>query len=69
MVSIIALVVLFFSLLGGMKEGAVKNLFSLVIHIFAIYIAGFLYHLVATVLSFLPETTGRTLLASSSPWD
>ena len=62
MVSIIALIVLFFSLLGGMKEGAVKNLFSLVIYIFAIYIAGFLYHLVATILSFLPGSNWENFI-------
>ena len=61
-VNIIALMVLSFSLLGGIKEGAVKNFFSLVIYIFAIYIAGYLYHLVATVLSFLPGTNWENFL-------
>ena len=61
-VNIIALIILCFSLLGGMKEGAVKNLFSLVINIVAIYIAGHIYHLIATVLSFLPGTNWENFL-------
>ncbi|MFC1955962.1 CvpA family protein [Chloroflexota bacterium] len=61
-VNIIALIILCFSLLGGMKEGAVKNFFSLAIQIFAIYIAGHIYHLLATVLSFLPGTSWENFL-------
>ena len=66
-VNIIALIILCFSLLGGIKEGAVKNLFSLAIQIFAIFIAGHIYHLIATVLSFL-ELAGRISSGSLSPW-
>ena len=61
-VNIIALIILCFSLLGGIKEGAVKNLFSLAIQIFAIFIAGHIYHLIATVLSFLPGTNWENFL-------
>ena len=61
-VNIIALIILFFSLFGGMKEGAVKNFFSLVIQIFAIYIAGHIYHFIATILAFLPGTSWENFL-------
>ena len=61
-VNIIALIALCFSLFGGVKEGAVKNFFSLAIQIFAIYIAGHIYHLLTTVLSFLPGTSWENFL-------
>jgi len=53
-VNIIAILVLFFSLIGGLKEGAVRTFFSLIALIIAIPLTGLSYHLVANVLSFLP---------------
>ena len=53
-VSIIAVLILIFSLFGGLKEGAVKHFFNLVVTIVAIPLAGISYWLIARVLSFLP---------------
>lgn len=53
-VSLFALLVLILSFVGGLKEGAVKQFFSLVVLLVAIPLAGSSYHLVATILSFLP---------------
>ena len=53
-VSLFALLILVLSFVGGLKEGAVKQFVSLVILIIAIPLAGISYHLVATILSFLP---------------
>lgn len=55
-VNIIAIIILIISLLGGLKEGAVKNFFSLVVLIIAIPLAGLYYYLIATIISFLPGT-------------
>ena len=55
-VSILAVIILVISFLGGLKEGAVKNIFSLIILIIAIPLAGLSYHLIASLLSFLPGT-------------
>ena len=53
-VNILAVLVLFFSFTGGLKEGAVKNFFSLIALIIAIPLTRVSYHLLATILSFLP---------------
>lgn len=53
-VDILAGLVLFISFIGGLKEGAVKSLFSLITLIIAIPLAGISYHFLAGVLSFLP---------------
>ena len=53
-VNIIAALILFFSLIGGLKEGAVRNFFSLVALIIAIPVAGVSYRLLANLLSFIP---------------
>lgn len=53
-VNIIASLILFFSLIGGLREGAVKNLFSLIGLLIAIPLAGISYHLLANLLSFIP---------------
>ena len=54
LVDIIAVIILILSLLGGLKEGAVKHFFNLLVLIIAIPLAGFCHHLIAMVLSFLP---------------
>jgi len=53
-VNIFASLILFFSLIGGLKEGAVKQLFSLIALLIAIPVAGISYHLLANLLSFIP---------------
>ena len=54
LVSILAVVILILSFFGGMKEGAVKQLFSLAILLIAILLTGVSYRLIALILSFLP---------------
>jgi len=56
MVGIIVAIILFFSLIGGLKEGAVKQFFSLIALLIVIPLAGLAYHLMANILSFLPGT-------------
>ncbi|MFQ5996537.1 MAG: CvpA family protein [Dehalococcoidales bacterium] len=53
-VSIIAVIILILSFFGGFREGAVKQLFNLVILIIAIPLTGLSYHLIAALFSFLP---------------
>ncbi|MFC2020585.1 CvpA family protein [Chloroflexota bacterium] len=53
-VNIIAVIILFFSFLGGLKEGAVKKFFSLVAVLIAIPLTGLSYRLLASLFSFLP---------------
>ena len=55
-VNIIAVIILFFSLVGGLKEGAVKQFFNLLVLIIAIPLAGLFCSFIATVFSFLPGT-------------
>ncbi len=54
LVSILAIIILFFSIVGGIKDGAVKSFFSLAILIVAIRIGGMYYHLITDILAFLP---------------
>jgi len=53
-VDILAVIILVLSFFGGLKEGAVKQSFSLVVLIIAIPLAGLSYRLIAIILSFLP---------------
>ena len=53
-VNIIAILILFFSFIGGIKEGAVKRFSGLVEILIAIPIAGTTYHILTGILSFLP---------------
>ena len=53
-VNIIAILILILSFFGGLREGAVKQFFNLVILIIAIPLAGLSYRLIAIILSFLP---------------
>lgn len=59
---ILVLVILFLSLLGGLKEGAVKNFFYLIALLIVIPISGFSYYLIARILSFLPGTNWENFL-------
>lgn len=53
-VDVIIILVLIFSLIGGIRTGAVSALFSLVTTILAILITGAFYGIVASWLAFLP---------------
>ena len=53
-VNIIAVLILIFSVIGGLKEGAVRQFFNIVVLIIAIPLAGISYGLIAGLLSFLP---------------
>jgi len=56
LVDILAVIILILGFLGGLKEGAVKHFFNLIVLIVAILVAGLYYHLIAIILSFLPGT-------------
>jgi uncharacterized membrane protein required for colicin V production len=53
-VNLIAVLILIFSLVGGLREGAVRQFFNLVALLIAIPLTGLSYHLLANLLSFLP---------------
>jgi len=52
--NIIAILILFFSFIGGIKEGAVKRFSGLVEILIAIPVTGAAYHILTGFLSFLP---------------
>lgn len=54
LINIVAAFVLFFSFLGGIRDGALKNAFNLIALIIAIKVTGVYYHFLAGLLSFLP---------------
>ncbi len=62
-VSIIAALVLFFSIIGGLKEGAIKQVFTLLATLIAIPIAGISYQVLAGWLSFLPGSNWENFIA------
>jgi uncharacterized membrane protein required for colicin V production len=62
-VSIIAALVLFFSIIGGIKEGAVKQFFTLLATLIAIPIAGLSYEVLAGWLSFIPGQNWENFIA------
>ena len=51
--SLFVLFILLLSLLAGLKEGAVRHFFNLVALLIAIPLAGYSYHFIAGLLSFL----------------
>ena len=61
-VDILVSIILFFSFFGGLKEGAVKNFFSLIVLIIAIPLTGLSYHLIAAIFSFLPGTNWENFI-------
>jgi len=61
-VNIIASLILLFSLIGGFREGAVKQLFYLIALFIAIPLAGISYHLLANLLSFIPGENWENFL-------
>ena len=62
-VSIIAVLVLLFSIIGGIKEGAVKQFFTLMATLIAIPIAGLSYQVLADWLSFIPGQNWENFIA------
>jgi uncharacterized membrane protein required for colicin V production len=62
-VSIIAALILFFSIIGGIKEGAVKQFFTLLATLIAIPIAGLSYQVLADWLSFIPGQNWENFIA------
>jgi uncharacterized membrane protein required for colicin V production len=61
-VDIVVVILLILSFLGGLKEGAVKSLSSLVALLIAIPLAGLGYRLLASLLSFLPGENWENFL-------
>ena len=53
---VLAVIILIFGFLGGIKEGVVKKAFSLVTLIIAIIFSGLLYSSMGSALSFLPDS-------------
>jgi uncharacterized membrane protein required for colicin V production len=61
-VDIVVIIVLVLSFLGGLKEGVVKALSSLVAMLIAIFLAGLSYLIIASLLSFLPGDNWENFL-------
>ncbi len=61
-VDIVVVILLVLGFLGGLKEGAVKSLSSLVAMLVAIPLAGLSYQLLASLLSFLPGENWENFL-------
>jgi uncharacterized membrane protein required for colicin V production len=62
-VSIIAVLVLIFSILGGLRQGAVRQLFTLLATLIAIPVAGISYQGLADILSFIPGKNWENFIA------
>jgi uncharacterized membrane protein required for colicin V production len=63
LINIIAAIILFFSFIGGLTQGAIKSFFSLLGFIIAIPAAGRFYPFFANLLSFIPSTNWRNFAA------
>ncbi len=53
LVNIIALLIMAFSFIGGIAQGAVKSLFSLIAFLCSLWLTGLVYHIPAGWLSFI----------------
>jgi uncharacterized membrane protein required for colicin V production len=62
LVSIIASLILFFSLIGGFKDGALKQAVSTISLLIAIPLTGLCYRWLASLLSFIPGTNWENFL-------
>ena len=62
LIDIIAAIILFFSFIGGVTQGAIKSFFSLLSFIIAIPVAGRFYSFFADWLNFLPGQNWRNFL-------
>ncbi|MDD5101274.1 MAG: CvpA family protein [Syntrophales bacterium] len=61
-VDIIVTLILIFSFIGGLKNGAVKELFSVLCTLIAIFISGAIYRLPVSLLQFISDFNWRSLL-------
>jgi uncharacterized membrane protein required for colicin V production len=61
-VSIIAALILFFSLIGGFRDGALKQAVSIISLFIAIPLTGLCYHWLASLFSFIPGTNWENFL-------
>jgi uncharacterized membrane protein required for colicin V production len=61
-VDVIAIIILILGLIGGVREGAIKGIFSLASLLIAIPCAGLSYSYIAALLSFLPGTDWENFL-------
>jgi len=59
----IVALILIFSFIGGLKEGAVREFFSLVALIIALPVAGYFYGYLATWLTFMQDSNWRNIIA------
>jgi uncharacterized membrane protein required for colicin V production len=62
-VSVIAVLGLLFSIFGGLRDGAVKQLFTLLGTLIAIPVAGVAYKGLANILSFIPSENWENFIA------
>jgi uncharacterized membrane protein required for colicin V production len=63
LVSIIAVLALFFSAFGGLRTGAIKQIFTLLATLISIPVAGIFYQVLAGWLSFLPGNNWENFIA------
>jgi len=63
LVSIIAVLALLFSIIWGIKEGAVKQFFTLLSTLIAVPVAGLSYQVLAGWLSFIPGDNWENFIA------
>ena len=61
-VDVIAALILIFSFIGGLKEGAVKSFFALVAMFISIPVTGFLYGYIVDILFFIPSEVWRNFI-------
>ncbi len=61
-IDVIAALILIFSFIGGLKEGAVKSFFALISLFLSIPLSGFLYGYAVNLLFFIPSETWRNFL-------
>jgi hypothetical protein len=62
LVDIIAVLILIFSFVGGIKEGAIKSILSFIALMIAIPVTGATFFLLTTVLGFMTDTIWRNFL-------
>jgi uncharacterized membrane protein required for colicin V production len=61
-VDIVVIILLILAFFGGLREGAIRQLFSLLAIVIAIPLAGLTYRWLASLLSFLPGTNWENFL-------
>jgi uncharacterized membrane protein required for colicin V production len=63
LIDIIAAIILFFSFIGGLTQGAIKSFFSLLCFIIAIPVAGRFYPFLVDLLSFISSPNWKNFVA------